>query len=72
MPSEVGRTQVGIVGAEPAGLLLSHLLHLTGAKGMNLAVADVRLLSRAGWGLEPAPTPGPARRPHPPPAAPGR
>ena len=26
----VERTQVGIVGAGPAGLLLSHLLHLAG------------------------------------------
>ena len=78
------RTQVGIVGAGPAGLLLAHLLarsgiesvvlearsrsyvaepmqygrlflagdaaHIvppTGAKGMNLAVADVNVLARA-------------------------
>jgi thioredoxin reductase len=37
------RTQVAIVGAGPAGLLLAHLLHRegiesTGAKGLNLAV----------------------------------
>src|SRR5580700_2060634 len=30
------RTQVGIVGAEPAGLMLSHLLHLAGIESVVL------------------------------------
>jgi p-hydroxybenzoate 3-monooxygenase len=30
------RTQVGIVGAGPAGLLLSHLLHLRGVESVVL------------------------------------
>ena len=30
------RTQVGIVGAGPAGLLLSHLLHLQGVESVVL------------------------------------
>jgi p-hydroxybenzoate 3-monooxygenase len=30
------RTQVGIVGAGPAGLLLSHLLHLEGVDSVVL------------------------------------
>jgi p-hydroxybenzoate 3-monooxygenase len=30
------RTQVGIVGAGPAGLLLSHLLHLQGIESVVL------------------------------------
>ncbi|MDQ7857179.1 MAG: FAD-dependent monooxygenase, partial [Armatimonadota bacterium] len=30
------RTQVGIVGAGPAGLLLSHLLHLEGIESVVL------------------------------------
>ena len=30
------RTQVGIVGAGPAGLLLSHLLHLQGIESVIL------------------------------------
>jgi len=30
MPAQSDRTQVGIIGAGPAGLLLSHLLHLQG------------------------------------------
>jgi p-hydroxybenzoate 3-monooxygenase len=33
------RTQVGIVGAGPAGLLLSHLLHL---KGIEAVVLEAR------------------------------
>jgi p-hydroxybenzoate 3-monooxygenase len=33
------RTQVGIVGVGPAGLLLSHLLHL---RGVESVVLDVR------------------------------
>jgi p-hydroxybenzoate 3-monooxygenase len=42
------RTRVVIVGAGPSGLLLSHLLSLqSAAKGLNLAVADVRLLAAA-------------------------
>ncbi|MBV8819320.1 MAG: FAD-dependent monooxygenase, partial [Acidobacteriaceae bacterium] len=28
------RTQVGIIGAGPAGLLLSHLLHLNGIESV--------------------------------------
>src|SRR5262249_50657582 len=34
MPSRTIRTQVGIVGAGPAGLLLSHLLHLEGIQSV--------------------------------------
>lgn len=30
------RTQIGIVGAGPAGLLLSHLLHLNGIESVVL------------------------------------
>jgi 2-polyprenyl-6-methoxyphenol hydroxylase-like FAD-dependent oxidoreductase len=30
------RTQVGIIGAGPAGLLLSHVLHLQGIESMVL------------------------------------
>ena len=33
------RTQVGIVGAGPAGLMLSHLLHL---RGIESVVIDIR------------------------------
>ena len=33
------RTQVGIVGAGPAGLMLSHLLHL---RGVESVVVDLR------------------------------
>ena len=33
------RTQVGIVGAGPAGLMLSHLLHL---RGVDSVVIDLR------------------------------
>ncbi len=40
MPSEVVRTQVGIVGAGPAGLLLSHLLHLQGVESVVLERHD--------------------------------
>jgi p-hydroxybenzoate 3-monooxygenase len=36
MPTPVIRTQVGIVGAGPAGLLLSHLLHLAGIDSIVL------------------------------------
>ena len=32
------RTQVGIVGAGPAGLLLSHLLHLEGIESVVLEI----------------------------------
>ncbi len=32
------RTQVGIVGAGPAGLMLSHLLHLEGIESIVLEV----------------------------------
>src|SRR5215510_5594273 len=32
----VTRTQVGIIGAGPAGLLLSHLLHLAGVESVVL------------------------------------
>jgi p-hydroxybenzoate 3-monooxygenase len=34
------RTQVGIVGAGPAGLLLSHLLHLSGVESVVLETRD--------------------------------
>ncbi|HEY9523198.1 MAG TPA: 4-hydroxybenzoate 3-monooxygenase [Thermopolyspora sp.] len=34
------RTQVGIVGAGPAGLLLSHLLHLQGIESVVLEIRD--------------------------------
>src|SRR5882757_1195618 len=37
--SHVMRTQVGIVGAGPAGLLLSHLLHL---RGIASVVVEIR------------------------------
>ena len=36
MSMPIGRTQVGIVGAGPAGLLLSHLLHLNGIDSVIL------------------------------------
>jgi p-hydroxybenzoate 3-monooxygenase len=45
------RTQVGIVGAGPAGLLLSHLLHLAGIESVILesrSRADVESTLRAG------------------------
>ena len=34
------RTQVGIVGAGPAGLMLSHMLHLEGIESVVLAAHD--------------------------------
>ncbi len=45
------RTQVGIVGAGPAGLLLSHLLHLHGIESVVLesrSRADIEATIRAG------------------------
>jgi p-hydroxybenzoate 3-monooxygenase len=36
MPADLMRTQVGIVGAGPAGLVLSHLLHLQGIESVML------------------------------------
>ena len=45
------RTQVGIVGAGPAGLLLSHLLHLSGVDSVVLESrtrADIEATLRAG------------------------
>ena len=33
------RTQVGIVGAGPAGLMLSHLLHLLHLRGVAVRAA---------------------------------
>lgn len=45
------RTQVGIVGAGPAGLLLSHLLHLQGIESVvldNRSRADIEATIRAG------------------------
>jgi p-hydroxybenzoate 3-monooxygenase len=45
------RTQVGIVGAGPAGLLLAHLLHLQGVESVVLEVrsrADIESTIRAG------------------------
>jgi p-hydroxybenzoate 3-monooxygenase len=45
------RTQVGIVGAGPAGLLLSHLLHLRGVESVVLDVrtrADIEETIKAG------------------------
>jgi len=45
------RTQVGIVGAGPAGLLLSHLLHLAGIDSVVVEVrsrADIEATIRAG------------------------
>src|SRR5947199_1691177 len=45
------RTQVAIVGAGPAGLLLSHLLHLSGIESVVLesrSRADVEATLRAG------------------------
>ena len=38
-PIKVDRTQVGIVGAGPAGLILAHLLHL---EGIDSVVLEVR------------------------------
>ena len=45
------RTQVGIVGAGPAGLLLSHLLHLSGVDSVVLESrtrAEIEATLRAG------------------------
>jgi p-hydroxybenzoate 3-monooxygenase len=45
------RTQVGIVGAGPAGLMLSHLLHLRGIDSVVLEVrsrAEIEATIRAG------------------------
>jgi p-hydroxybenzoate 3-monooxygenase len=45
------RTQVGIVGAGPAGLLLSHVLHLQGIESMVLeknSREDVEAIIKAG------------------------
>jgi p-hydroxybenzoate 3-monooxygenase len=45
------RTQVGIVGAGPAGLLLSHLLHLRGIESVvldNRSRTDIEATIRAG------------------------
>ena len=47
----LARTQVAIVGAGPAGLLLSHLLHLSGIESVVLesrSRADVEATLRAG------------------------
>src|SRR5205085_6078887 len=49
--SAPARTQVAIVGAGPAGLLLSHLLHLAGIDSVVLesrSRADVEATLRAG------------------------
>ncbi len=40
MRTQVGRTQVGIVGAGPAGLLLSQLLHLQGIESVVIERRD--------------------------------
>lgn len=40
------RTQVIIIGAGPSGLMLSHIVPPTGAKGLNLAFSDMFYLSR--------------------------
>lgn len=45
------RTQVAIIGAGPAGLLLSHLLHLQGVESVVLesrSRADIEATIRAG------------------------
>jgi p-hydroxybenzoate 3-monooxygenase len=45
------RTQIGIIGAGPAGLFLAHLLHRAGIKAINLeqrSRADVEQTVRAG------------------------
>src|SRR5437868_9988071 len=49
--SAPARTQVAIVGAGPAGLLLSHLLHLRGIESIVLesrSRADIEATIRAG------------------------
>src|SRR5260221_9892735 len=51
LPNVPGRTQVGIVGAGPAGLVLSHLLHLAGIESVILesrSRAEVESTPRAG------------------------
>ena len=40
------RTQVGIVGAGPAGLLLSHLLHLRGVESVVIDVQAARAIEQ--------------------------
>src|SRR5215831_8864279 len=50
-PPKSIRTQVGIVGAGPAGLLLSHLLHLEGIESVVLerrARSEIEATVRAG------------------------
>ena len=45
------RTQVAIIGAGPAGLLLSHLLHLDGIESITVETrsrADIEATIRAG------------------------
>ena len=45
------RTQVGIIGAGPAGLLLSHILHLQGIDSIVLeknSREDVEAIIKAG------------------------
>ena len=52
------RTQVGIIGAGPAGLLLSHILHLQGIESIVLeknSREDVEAIIKAGV-LEQAPS----------------
>src|SRR5215212_3275175 len=44
------RTQVGIVGGGPAGLLLSHLLHLEGIASVVLEHGTAELLKEVGVG----------------------
>jgi len=48
------RTQIGIIGAGPAGLILSHLLHLEGIDSVVLEVlyGDVALLLTGDIGAE--------------------
>jgi p-hydroxybenzoate 3-monooxygenase len=46
MPTVIARTQVGIVGAGPAGLLLSHLLHLQGISSVVLERRDRAYVER--------------------------
>ena len=41
------RTQVGIVGAGPAGLMLSHLLHLAGIDSIVIERAAATIAKRA-------------------------
>ena len=44
------RTEVGIVGGGPAGLLLSHLLHLEGIESIVLEHGTSELLKKIGVG----------------------